>query len=205
MFLVFLLGCASSPAREPVSAALMGTRMSALDVADALATLIANGAASPADREYAYQRVSAARVVTAADALGRAIVAGRLAQISGLGAPALVAEVERYARLSAKLDPNLRWGAAERALGTLYVMAPAPLLAHGDSEVGLELLSDVVRRFPEHVPNRLRLAEGYVALDDPEPARPHLCYCASHRSALRADEQKLLDELLEHARVSRCP
>jgi len=78
--LMFALGCASSSAKlgEPVSAALTDARMSALDVADALANLIANGAASPADREYAYRRVSAAHVATAADALGRAIVAGRL-------------------------------------------------------------------------------------------------------------------------------
>jgi hypothetical protein len=205
--MIFVLGCAASqgPVRGPVSAVLTDARMSALEVADALATLIANGAASPADREYAYQRVSKLRVVTASDALGRAIVAGRLAQISGLGAPSLVAEVERHARLSAKLDPDLRWGAATRTLGTLYVMAPSALLEHGDSEVGLELLRDVARRFPEHVPNRLRLAEGYVTLDDPEPARPHLCYCTAHRSQLRADEQKLLDELLVHARVSNCP
>jgi hypothetical protein len=207
MLVAFALGCtpAQAPVREPVSATLTGAGMSGLAVADALEALIANGAASPAERRYAYQRVSAARVVTAGDALGRAIVAGRLAQVSGLGAPSLVAEVERYARLSAELDANLRSGAAQRLLGTLYVMAPAALLEHGDSEVGLELLADVARRFPAHVQNRLRLAEGYVALGDPEPARPHLCHCAAHRSELRADERKLLDELLEQARVSRCP
>ncbi|HEY3497158.1 MAG TPA: hypothetical protein VGK73_20810, partial [Polyangiaceae bacterium] len=137
--------------------------------------------------------------------LGRAIVAGLMAQISGLGAPSLVAEVERYARRSAELDNSLRYGAARRLLGTLYVMAPAALLEHGDSELGLELLEGIVKRWPNYAPNHLRLAEGYVALGDPEPARPHVCFCAAHRAELRTDERKLLDELFAEAKVGRCP
>jgi hypothetical protein len=202
-----LLACSPSnaPVREPVDATLRGAALPILGVADALEALVARAADSHADRQYAYQRVRAAAVVTAEDALGRAIIAGRLAQISGLAAPGLVAEVERYARRSAELDPAFRAGAAQRLLGTLYVNAPAALLQHGDSEAGLELLQGVVQRFPEHVPNRLRLAEGYLALGDPGPARPQLCYCVAHRSALRPDEQKLLQELSEQAQLGRCP
>jgi hypothetical protein len=198
-------GCAASSATVPVSATLTPPTLTGIQVADALEALVATDKASKPDRHYAYDRVKALPVVSAEDALARAMVAGRLAQVSGLSAPGLVAEVEQYARSSAELDPALRSGAARRMLGTLYVMAPASLLQHGDSEVGLELLQDVTRRFPDHVQNHLRLAEGYVALGDINPARPHLCYCKAHHGALRLDENKLLSELLEQAQVSSCP
>jgi len=199
--------CAPStaPVREPVNASLRAPNLSILAVADALEALVARGADSHADRKFAYQLVRSRPPLSAEDALGRAIIAGRLAQISGLSAPSLVAEVERYARQSAELNPEFRAGGAQRLLGTLYVMAPGALLSHGDSEAGLELLQGVVKRFPEHVANRLRLAEGYVALGDPGPARPHLCYCSAHRAELRADEQQLLRELLEQSPVRQCP
>ena len=183
---------------------LRGSSLPILGIADALEALIARGMDSHADRQFAYQRVRAQTPVSAQDHFGRAAIAGRLAQISGLSAPSLVHEVERYARRSAELDPNFRAGAAQRMLGTLYVMAPANLLSHGDSEIGLELLQDVVRRFPAQVSNQLRLAEGYVSLGDPGPARAHLCYCLAQQKTLRLDEQKLLKELLEQAHVDHC-
>jgi hypothetical protein len=192
------------PAATPAHA-LAQPGASALAVADALEALIAEHTDTPGDRRYAYERVKAHEPRSAEDALGRAIVAGRLAQVAGLSAPGLVAEVERYARLSSSLEPGLRYGAAERLLGTLYVMAPASLLEHGDSETGLELLEQVVERFPAHATNHLRLAEAYVALSDPEPARPHLCFCRAHRAELRADEQRLLAELSEQTKVNACP
>jgi hypothetical protein len=195
----------NAPVREPVDVSLRASSMSILALADALEALVARSADSHADRQYSYQRVRTLPVATAADALGRAIIAGRLAQISGLAAPTLVAEVERYAGRSAELDPAFRAGAAQRLLGTLYVMAPAALLSHGDSESGLALLQGVVQRFPEYVTNRLRLAEAYVSLGDPAPARPHLCYCVAHRAALRPDEQKLLQELRAQTQLDHCP
>jgi hypothetical protein len=201
--LAFGAGCA--PASTPVKSALTQAGPAPLAVADALEALIAVKADTPGDRRYAYDRLSAAAPKTAEDALARAIVAGRLAQVSGLAALGLVGEVERYAAESARLDPALRSGAAERLLGSLYVMAPASLLEHGDSEKGLELLEGVVRRFPEHAGNHLRLAEGYIALGDPEPARPHLCFCRGHRATLRTDEQRLLDELGAQAKLEKCP
>lgn len=207
MLAALWLGCSPSnaPVREPVAETLRASSLPILGVADALEALIARGADSHADRQFAYQRVRELPASSAADALGRAIIAGRLAQISGLAAPGLVAEVERFARHSAKLDPALRAGAAQRLLGTLYVLAPVSLLEHGDSETGLELLQAVVQRFPDHVPNRLRLAEGYLALGDPGPARPQLCYCVAHRASLRPDEQKLLHELSEQSHLGHCP
>ena len=198
-------GPSLGPVHGPVNAALTRSVLHGLDLADVLEALIAVGADSPSDRQYAYQRVSKERVVTAQDALAHALVAGRLAQISGLSAKGLVSEVERYARSSAQLEPNFRSGAAQRLLGTLYVMAPAAVLEHGDSEIGLELLKNLAAHFPAHVPNRLRAAEAYLALGDPEPAQPHLCYCVSHRSALRPDERKLLDGLLAQSPVTHCP
>ena len=191
--------------REPVDATLRASNATILELADALEALVARGVDTHADRQFAYQQVRSRSPLSAEDHLGRALIAGRLAQISGLTAPSLVAEVERNARRSAELDPEFRSGAAQRLLGALYVMAPAALLSHGDSEAGLELLQGVVRRFPEQVRNQLRLAEGYLALNDPGPARAHLCYCLAHRAALRLDEQKLLRELLEQAHVDHCP
>lgn len=199
----FAVAC--MPAAAPAHAALTQPGVSSLAIADALEALIAKHTDTPGDRRYAYERVKAHDAHSAEDALGRAIVAGRLAQVAGLSAPGLVAEVERYARLSSSLDPALRYGAAERLLGTLYVMAPASLLEHGDSETGLELLEQVVKRFPGYPTNHLRLAEAYVALGDPDPARPHLCFCRAHRAELRADEQQLLDELSAQTKLSACP
>jgi hypothetical protein len=200
---------ACRPARGPENASVNGmlTRsgLHGLDVADALEALIAVGADTRADREFAHQTVSREPVITAQDALAHAVVAGRLAQVSGLSAPGLVAEVERYARSSVVLDPSFRSGAARRLLGTLYVMAPGTLLENGDSEIGLEILKDVANRYPDHVSNRLRVAEAYVALGDPEPAGPHLCYCVSHRSSLRPDERKVLDDLLAQSHMAQCP
>jgi hypothetical protein len=193
------------PASKPAHAALTAAAPSNLAVADALEALIAVHADTPGDRRYAYERVKTQPATSAADTLGRAMVAGRLAQVAGLSAPGLVAEVERYAQQSATLDPSLRYGAAQRILGSLYVMAPASLLAHGDSETGLDLLEGVVKRFPDYPTNHLRLAEAYIALNDAEPARPHLCFCRTHRSELRPDEQKLLDELSTQAKVATCP
>lgn len=195
----------TAPVKEPVDATLRGVDLSILGIADALEALIARGVDTHADRKFAYQQVRSRAPVSAQDHFGRAVIAGRLAQISGLSAPSLVGEVERYARRSAELEPEFRAGAAQRLLGTLYVMAPASLLSHGDSETGLELLQGVVRRFPAHASNQLRLAEGYVALGDPGPAHAHLCYCLANRAALRPDEQKLLRELSEQAHVDHCP
>lgn len=174
-------------------------------LADALEALVAEGKDSAADREFTYWVISQRPMPrTAEDAFARAAAAGRVAQLKGLNAPDLIAELEHYARLSLSLDDTLREGAAQRMLGTLYVYAPAYMVRHGDSETGLALLENLAGRFPDNAENRLHLAEAYSELGDPEPARPHLCFAAAHRDVLRTDDKKLLDHLLRDNDVT-CP
>jgi hypothetical protein len=131
-------------------------------------------------------------------------VTGRLVQQRGLPGASLVGDVEDWALRSLELDPAFREGAAARLLGTLWVLAPASLLDHGDSERGLELLAALVRDYPRRIENHLRLAEAYVALRDPVPAEPHLCICLADKAALRRDEQQLLDQLVAVAGTPHC-
>jgi hypothetical protein len=198
-------GCAAHAEPTPRDAGMTRETASPLEIADALEQQIERGDVTRETRRAAYERASALDVRTAKDALGRAILAGRLAQVEGIAAVGLVREVERYGRLSAELDPTLRQGAAWRILGMLYVLAPAALVEHGDSETGLELLEQAVRKWPRHPENHLRLAEAYLALGDAESAPSHLCSCRLHRAELRRDDQRLLDELLKEAGVSKCP
>jgi hypothetical protein len=198
------VACATG--RGDVSPALEAAveRRSALGVADALEALIAEGKDSAADRESAYTAVASGEEETAAYAFARAIVTGRLVQQRGLLGASLVGDVEDWALRSREIDPAFREGAATRLLGTLWVLAPASFLAHGDSERGLELLEGLVRDYPGGIENRLRLAEAYIALHDSAPAEPHLCVCLANRASLRRDEQRLLDQLVVVAGTPRC-
>jgi hypothetical protein len=177
----------------------------AVAVSDALEALIAAGRDTATDREYAYELVRQHQEDTAATAFARAVVTGRLVQQRGLLAAHLVPGIERAARRSRELDPNFRDGAATRLLGTLYVIAPAAVLEHGDSEQGLDLLEGLVAAHPETLENHLRLAEAYIALGDHAPARPHLCRCLAHKDSLRRDEQILLAHLVADAGALPCP
>lgn len=177
----------------------------ALALSDALETLIAEGADTPADREFAWKAVQRHEEDTAAYCFGRAAITGRLVQQRGLLGANLVPDVERYARRSRELDPEFRNGAATRLLGTLYVIAPAALIAHGDSEEGLGLLEGLTREHPDVLENHLRLAEAYIALGDPDPATPHLCACLDGRARLRHDDQQLLDRLIAGVGKVTCP
>ena len=172
----------------------------ALGLSDALEALIAEGKDTPEDRGYAYHQVQGIPDNgTAGYAFARAAVIGRFVQAHGLTKGPLIAEMERYARQSRALDPAYRGGAASRMLGTLYVAAPAALLKHGNSEDGLALLEELVKKHPEAPENHLRVAEAYIALGDAKPAHPHLCRCLEKRASLRKDEQKLLDHLVYEA------
>ncbi|MBI4518772.1 MAG: hypothetical protein HY699_23500 [Deltaproteobacteria bacterium] len=173
-----------------------------LQLSDALEALIAAG--TPADREYAYDIVRVYEEDTAPFMFARAAVTGRLVQQQGLLAAHLVPEIERCARRSRDLDPDFRGGAATRLLGTLYVMAPAVLLQHGDSEIGLQLLEGLAQTHPEVLENHLRLAEAYIALGDPAPAGPHLCRCLAGKPALRPDDQRLLQQLVDDTGLPPC-
>jgi len=181
-----------------------GDRQDALALSDALEALIAAGQDTPADREYAYAIVRLDEEDTASSMFARAAVTGRLVQQKGLLAAHLLPEIDRCARQSRDLDPDFRGGAATRLLGTLYVLVPTPLLKHGDSEAGLELLEGLVQTHPEVLENHLRLAEAHIALGDPAPAGPHLCRCLADQAALRPDDQKLLQQLIDDAGLPPC-
>lgn len=204
LILFGVAGCATW--RTPVNPALSAAarRDGPLAVYDALEALIEAGQDTPADREFAYEAVRRNREDSAAASFGRAAITGRLVQQRALRGAHLVAEVEREAERSRELDPDFRGGAATRLLGTLYVAAPAPFLAHGDSEQGLVLLETLAAERPEELENHLRLAEAYLALGDPGPAAAPLCRCRGARDLLRRDERLLLDRLVEQASPLDC-
>jgi hypothetical protein len=204
LILLGVAGCATW--RTPVNPALSAAarRDGPIAVYDALEALIEAGHDTPADREFAYEAVRRNREDSAAAAFGRAAITGRLVQQRALRGAHLVTEVEREAERSRQLDPDFRGGAATRLLGTLYVAAPAPFLAHGDSEQGLALLEALAAERPENLENHLRLAEAYLALGDPAPAAAPLCRCRGAREMLRRDERLLLDRLVEQAAPLDC-
>jgi hypothetical protein len=179
-------------------------RRDALVLSDTLEALIEGNEDSRADREFAYDAVRTTEENTAAYAFARASVTGRLVQSRGLRGASQVGEVEEWALRSQALDPEFREGAATRLLGTLYVIAPATFLEQGDSELGLEMLEQLALKHPDVPENQLRLAEAYIALGDLEPAGPHLCASLAQRSALRRDDQELLDQLVATAGTPEC-
>lgn len=176
----------------------------ALALSDALEALIAEGRDTPVDREAAYDELPRFTERNAAYYFARAAITGRLVQQRGLRVANLVEDVEHAAMKSVKLDPTFRDGAAKRLLGTLYVIAPAALLKHGNSEAGLEILEALTEEHPDTMENHLRLAEAYISLGDPEPACPHLRRCINEMASLRPDEQRLLEQLFSDIRPRTC-
>jgi tetratricopeptide (TPR) repeat protein len=193
----------AAPAEGPLAAA--ARRHDALAISDALEALIAEGKEGKGDRGFAYDAVREREEPTAAYAFARAAITGRLVQAHGLTKSLLIKDAEAWAERSVALDPSFRDRAATRMLGTLYVLAPAALLAHGDSEKGLELLEGLVAERPDVLENHLRVAEAYIALGDNAPATPHLCTCLAKRSQLRKDDQQLLQKLVRDAGLGECP
>lgn len=195
------MGC--KPSADLNNPSFAGTH-SAFEVYERLEALIDAQKDSKQDREDAY-----ALVVKQADTspeyyFARAAVAGRLAENRGLQALGLVTETEDYARKVRAIDPDYREGAATRMLGTLYVLAPPSLVKHGDSETGLELLEAEVKAHPERLISRLRLAEAYIALGDPEPAKEHLCLVQRDEAKLSAGDRRLLTKLVADAGKLEC-
>lgn len=164
---------------------------------NALELLIDEGRATLDDRRAAYDAICAWKGDSAEYAFARASLAGRLAQLTGITAIALVRDMESWGRLSLKLDPNWHEGAARRMLGTMYVLAPGSLVQHGNSEDGIELLEQQAAEYPSNPANRIRLAEGYITLNDPDPASAHLCFVLQHEKELRPTDATLLQALLE--------
>lgn len=114
----------------------------------------------------------------------------------GITAIQLVRDMERWGRAAYKLDPKWRAGAPRRLLGTMYVLVPGSLVQHGTSEDGLELLEQQAKEYPSDPVNRLRLAEGYVALGDGEAAQEHVCFTLGHDKELKKSDDALLDSLV---------
>jgi predicted Zn-dependent protease len=192
------LACTPKP-----SAAVTSPEAKAEDpiaVYDALELAIADGKDSEQQRVDALAKVERAPDDQSAGyAFVRAALNGRVAELRGANAGKLVTEAEAWARKSLERDPAYRDGAATQMLGSLYVMAPARLLEHGDSEKGLEMLEGLVAAKPDEPRYRLRLGQAYLNLGDDEAAFPHLCVATSARATLRGDEQKLLDKLVADA------
>lgn len=210
MSLLLLYSCTYAtkpPDSDKVDPSLRAvTTESSIIVSDTLERLIANGSDDTEDREFAYWLISRRGEPTSAPAaFARAACAGRVAELRGLNAGRFVGEVERYGIKSLELDPTFRHGAAKRMLATLYVIAPAYMVEHGDSETGLEMLLDLVEAWPDDVENHLRLAQAYVVLGDAEPAFVHLCYCVAHAAELRPDHRALLEQLIVEAEAPECP
>ncbi|MBN2197054.1 MAG: hypothetical protein JW751_29890 [Polyangiaceae bacterium] len=217
---LFLVGTAvsctattSEPAAIPPAKAepeaspelVAAARDSVLSLSDTLETYYATGEPSPRDLSWAYHRVKDVPVTTAGETYGKAKITARWVQSRGMLAASQLREVEALLLQSQELDANFRQGAAEFMLGVLYVHAPARLVEHGDSEVGLSLLEAHLAQHPDDPPKQLRLAEAYIALNDPDPAHPLLCSCQRRRAALSQSEQVLLDELLKRAGEQPCP
>ena len=195
--------------RAPQAAlAAVAAKGDALALSDGLEELIAEGKDTPADREFALKTIRLHPENTAAYAFARAAVTGRVVQSRGLTAvltvAPLVSDVEHWAELSRKLDPNFREGAATRALGTLYVLAPSGWLEHGNSEEGLTMLEGLVKAHPHTLENSLRLAEAYISLGDPASGVPYLCRCQARKDALRRDDQLHLEHLFADAGNPHC-
>lgn len=182
----------AAPSGEMAQAKASGD---AMEVYEALERKIAAGEVDKDARQRAYESVLGWEDGSAAYAFARAALAGRVAEARGLAALDLVKEAERYAMLSMERDPDFRDGAAQRLLGTLYVMA-GKHTEKGDSEKGLELLEDLVSRFGDQPINHVRLAEGYISLGDPEGAFDSLCAAEAGKEALPPAEAELLVRLL---------
>lgn len=198
-----LAGPGCKPKANLNNPAFVETR-SAIEVYERLEALIDAQKDGKQDREDAYALVVDRAESTAAYYFARAAVAGRLAENRGLQAMGLVTEAEDYARRARAIDPDFREGSATRMLGTLYVLAPPSLLAHGDSEDGLELLENEVKAHPERLISRLRLAEAYIALGDPDPGKEHLCVVQRGEAQLSAGDRRLLAKLLADAGKLDC-
>ena len=208
--LLSLEGACSGPVQ--VRPELSKASASALTLSDALEDLIAQGKDTEEDRDVAYDLVRKLPTDSAGDAFGRAAIAGRVAEKKGPIAlfstdkspTSLVAEAEEYAIKSRNKDAVFRDGAATRMLGTLYVLAPADMLKHGDSEEGLAMLEGLAKAKPDMVVNQLRLAEAYVALGDPQPARVPLCLIQAKKASLRRDDQTLFATLVDKVKPLKC-
>jgi hypothetical protein len=198
--MVVVVACGPAPAQPTMSPDGGGAAeaLDAVTIYEELEARIESGQGSEDDRKAALDRVvTVADDGTAAYAFSRAAILGRVAELRGVKAGKLVTQAEAWARKSVERDVEYRDRAASRMLGSLWVMAPARLLEHGDSEAGLELLEGLAQSYPTVAQNNLRVAEAYVFLGDPDPAVEFLCRARTQSDALRRDERELLQRLID--------
>ena len=67
--------------------------------------------------------------------------------------------------------PQLDHAGPDRTLALVYLRAPGWPTGPGDPDLGLEHAQAASDRAPDHVPNRLALAEGLAAVDDTAASR----------------------------------
>jgi hypothetical protein len=179
-----------------VDPSISAAQADAWAVHEALELRVAAGGANEAERVSALEKARAAPDDgSAAYAYARAAVAGRMAEERGLQALDLLDEIRDWSSKSIERDATFQDMAATRMLGTLHVLAGRHFKG-GDSELGLELLEQVLAEQADAAINHLRVAEAYVALGDPEPAFERLCVGLANRAQLSAEEQRLLDALV---------
>jgi len=98
---------------------------------------------------------------------------GQLARTKTLGALAIVDEMELQFTQARRLDKHLEHAAPDRYLGLLYREAPV-IVSVGNRGKARQHLLRAVEFAPEFPPNRLNLAESYLAWGEKPDARWHL-------------------------------
>jgi tetratricopeptide (TPR) repeat protein len=193
--LACLLACKPKGNVDP--SIVEATQQGAWAIHETLERRIEEGSVSEADRQAALDQIHSIEDDGSVEyAYARASIAGRAAQNRGLAALDQIEEVRVWAKKSLEREPEFRARAAQRMLGTLYVLAGRHL-SEGDSEEGLELLEELVELHPEDARNHLRLAEGYVFLGDPESAFEPLCAAKAGQESFAREERELLARLVE--------
>jgi tetratricopeptide (TPR) repeat protein len=72
-------------------------------------------------------------------------------------------QLQSEADAAIKAGERFDYGGPARVLGAIYAKAPAPPVAIGDPEKGVQYLKRAVEMSPEHPLNHILLAEAYIA------------------------------------------
>lgn len=108
-------------------------------------------------------------------AMAQALMWGRVAQGRGLSGLKAFRRAEGWAAKAYARDPEFQSGMPRRVLGSMWSLGGQHLPGR-DSESGLELLADQLKRYPDKDDNALAMIEALVALGDVDGA--HGVYCA---------------------------
>lgn len=75
----------------------------------------------------------------------------------------LLLQLQTEGDVAIKVDERFDSGGPVRMLGAIYAKAPAPPVAIGDPEKGVQLLKRAVELAPDHPLNHILLGEAYIA------------------------------------------